>query len=178
MHQPGVVGIVVRQGIPASHVLPPKGMPRDEADSLAQALWHSARWCHVLVGLGQASESLHAQAAYGVSSQPAFNRAFWDQAAQYVAQHGVAPQLAEGDLNVDPDRMLRAPLSVLAALLVHQPVGAGLELASAARRYPLCLYQGPEGTRPSRIHGLLVDTRLAALLRVAALLPRCASTCT
>ena len=70
------VGILVRQGIAARQVLPPKGAPHDEADSLAQALWHPTRWCHVLVGLGRGSESLHAQAAYGVSSQPALNRAF------------------------------------------------------------------------------------------------------
>ena len=49
---------------------------------------------------------------------------------------------------------------------------ADLELASAFGRDPLCSYQGPEGTRPSRIDGMLVDTRLAALLHAAELLPR------
>ena len=44
---------------------------------------------------------------------------------------------------------------------------ADLELASA-----LCSYHGPEGTRASRIDGLLVDTRLASLLHTAERRPR------
>ena len=51
-------------------------------------------------------------------------------------------------------------------------VDADLELASAFGRDPLCSYQGPGGMRPSRIDGLLVDTRPAALLHAAELLPR------
>ena len=58
----GVVAILVRQVtyevIAARQVLFPKGVPRDEADSLAHALRHSTRCCHVLVGLGWGSESL------------------------------------------------------------------------------------------------------------------------
>ena len=56
----GGVGILVRQGIPARQVALPNGVPRGEADSLTQALWHSTRWCHVQVGLGRESESLEA----------------------------------------------------------------------------------------------------------------------
>ena len=44
---------------------------------------------------------------------------------------------------------------------------ADLELASALGRQPICSCQGPEGFRPSRIDGLLVDTRLASVLHVA-----------
>ena len=51
-------------------------------------------------------------------------------------------------------------------------VDADLKLALAAGRAPLYSYQGPEGTRPSRIDGLLVDTRLAVLLCAAEVLPR------
>ena len=61
---------------------------------------------------------------------------------------------------------------VLASLLTRRLVDADLELASALGRDPLCSYRGPEGTRPSRIDGLLVDTRLATLLHAAELLPR------
>ena len=60
----------------------------------------------------------------------------------------------------------------MASLLFRRPVDAGHDLASALGREPLYSYQGPEGTRPSSIHGLLVDTRLAALLHAAELLPR------
>ena len=74
----GGVGILVRQGIPAREVLPPEGAPPDEANSLAPPLWHSTRWCHVLVAFGRGSESLHAQAPYGVSSHPDVNRALSD----------------------------------------------------------------------------------------------------
>ena len=76
------------------------------------------------------------------------------------------------DLNFDLDRLLRAPTSVPTALLVRRLVDADLEPASAFGRDPLCSYQGPEGTRPWRIDGLLVDTRLAALLHTAERLPR------
>ena len=59
--------ILVRHGIPAKQVFPPKGAPRTESDALAQTLWHSTRWCHVLIGPGRGADTLHAQAAYGVS---------------------------------------------------------------------------------------------------------------
>ena len=49
---------------------------------------------------------------------------------------------------------------------------AHLELESALGRDPLCSYQVPQGTRPSRIDGLLVDTRLATLLHTAERPPR------
>ena len=54
----------------------PKRALQDKADSLGQALWHSTRWWHVLVGFGRGSQSLHAWAAYGVSLQPALKWAF------------------------------------------------------------------------------------------------------
>ena len=165
-------GILVRQGIPARQILPPKGAPRNEAGALAQTLWHSTRWCRVLVGLGRGADSLHAQVAYGVSARPALNRTFWDHATGYVARLGMPPQLVGGgDLNFDPDYPLRAPPSVTASLLTRRLVGADLEPASALGMDLLCSNQGPEGTRPSRIDGLLVTTRLATLLHTAERLP-------
>ena len=90
-----------------------------------------------------------------------------------MAHHGAAPQrVGGGDLNFDVHHMLRAPPSVLASLLVRRLVDTDLEPASAFGRDPLCSYQGPEGTCPSRIDGLLVDTRLGALLHAAELLLR------
>ena len=77
-----------------------------------------------------------------------------------------------GYLNFDLDYPLRAPPSVLVSLLTRRLVDADLELASAPGRDPLRSYQGPEGTRPSRMDGLLVDTRLATLLHAAERLPR------
>ena len=77
-----------------------------------------------------------------------------------------------GDFNFDLDYPLRAPPSVRASLLTRQLADADLELATALGRVPLCSYHGPEGTRPLRIDGLMVDTRLAALLRAAERLPR------
>ena len=71
------------------------------------------------------------------------------------------------DFNFDLDYALRASPSVLVSLLTHQLVDADLELASALGRDPLCSYHGPQGTRPSRIDGLLVDTRLTTLLHTA-----------
>ena len=37
----GGVGILVRQGILTTQILPPKRTPRTETDALAQTLWHS-----------------------------------------------------------------------------------------------------------------------------------------
>ena len=85
---------------------------------------------------------------------------------------GRPPNWWGGDLNFDLDYPLRAPPSVLASLLTRRLVDADVELASALGRDPLCSYQGPEGTRPSRIDGLLVDTRLVTLLHTAERLPR------
>ena len=154
---------------------PPKGEPRTEADALAQTLWHSSRWCRVLVGLGRGDDTLHAHVAYGVSAQPALNRTFLDHATQYVARHGTAPQPVGGDFKYDLNYTLRAPPSVLASLLTLLTpwlADADLELATALGRDPLRSYHGPEGNRPSRIDGLLLDTHLAALLHAAERLPR------
>ena len=63
--------------------------------------------------------------------------------------------------------------AVRLGVLPDPPAGdADLELASALGRDPLCSYQGPEGTRPLRIDGLLVDTRSATPLHTAEQLPR------
>ena len=118
------------------------------------------------------ADTLHARVANSVSAQPALNRTFWDNATLYVARHGTAPQLVGGGFNFDLDYLLRAPPSVLASLLTRRLANADLELATALGRVPLCSYHGPEGTRPSRIDGLLVDTRLAALPHAAEQLPR------
>ena len=83
----------------------------------------------------------------------------------------MAPQLDHGDLNFDLNNLLRAPPCVVAALLFRSVVDAGFWLARAAWGAPLCSYPGPEGLPPSRIDGLLVDTRLAAPLRAAEVLP-------
>ena len=88
------------------------------------------------------------------------------------APWGGPQRLVAGDFNFDLNHLLRAPPFVLASLLVRRLVDADLELASAFGRDPLCSYQSLEGTRPLRIDGLLVDTRLAALLHAAELLPR------
>ena len=77
-----------------------------------------------------------------------------------------------GNFNFDLDYALGAPPSVLASLVTCRLVDADLELATALGRDPLGSYHGPEETQPSRIHGLLVDTRLAALLHAAERLPR------
>ena len=89
-----------------------------------------------------------------------------------LGRHGTAPQLLGGDLNSNLDYPLQAPPSNLASLRTRRLVDADLEVASALGRDPLCSYQRPEGTRPWRIDGLLVDTRLATLLHAAEMLPR------
>ena len=160
----------MRQGLPARQVMPPA---KEGEDSLATALWHSTRWCHVLVGLGTGATVLYAQAAYGVSGQPALNRAFWQQALDYAARHGAAPQLIGGDFNFPLDDLLQAPPTLQGLLLTRRLVDADSELAATAGRSPLCSYVGVRGGRPTRIDGLLVDTRLAALLRGSEVLPAC-----
>ena len=160
----------MRHGLPARQVMPPA---KEGEDSLATALWHSTKWCHVLVGFGTGATVLHAQAAYGVSGQPALNRAFWQQALDYAARHGAAPQLNVGDFNFPLDGLLQAPPTLQGLLLTWRLVDADSEMAAAAGRAPLCSYVGVRGGRATRIDGLLVDTRLAALLRGSEVLPAC-----
>ena len=169
MRWPGGLGILVRQGIPARQILPPKGAPRNKTDTLAPTLW---RRCHVLVGLGWGADSLHAQVVYGVPSRPSTGSSGTTPRGTWRATGGPLSWWGGGGLNFDLDYPLRAPPSILASLMTRWLVDADLELASARGRDPLCLYQGPEGTRPSRIDGLLVDTRLATLLHAAERLPR------
>ena len=165
MRRPG--GVLVHQGIPARRPPPQRGVPEQgrltRPDLVA---------LHPKVPCSGGSETLHAKAAYRASSQPALNRAFWDQATQYILRPGVAPQLVwgEGGLEFYLDRLLPPPPCVLASLVVCRLADANLERATAFGRDPLCSYHGPEGTRPLCIDGLLVDTRLAALLPAAELL--------
>ena len=77
-----------------------------------------------------------------------------------------------GDFNFDLDNLMRVLPSVAAALLLRRLVDSDQEQAAASGRTPLCSFQGPEGTRMTRIDGLLVDTRLATLLCGAELLLR------
>ena len=172
MHWPGGGVSWFATAFPDDQSSRPKGRPGSRRTSLARTLWHSTRYCHDLVGLGRGADSLHAQVAYGVSSLPLPSRVFWDQATLYVARQGTAPQLVGGgEFNFDLNYPLQAPPSILASLLTRRLVGAHLELACALGRDPLCSYQSPEGTRPSRIDGLLVDTRLALWLRAAEHVP-------
>ena len=113
------------RAFPPGKSSPPKGRPETRRTPLPKPCGNPTRWCHVLMGLGRGADSLNA--------------------------HGAAPQLVGGDLNFDLSYPLRAPPSVLASLLTRRLVDADLELASALGRDPLCSYQGPQGTRPSRI---------------------------
>ena len=81
------------------------------------------------------------------------------------------PAAVAGDFNFDLDHPLRAAPSLLASLPIRRLRDADLELATALGREPLCSYHSPEGSGPSRIDGLLVDTRLAASLHAAERLP-------
>ena len=63
------------------------------------------------------------------------------------------------DLNFDLDRLLRAPPSVLADLQVHWLVDEDLELRAGPR------FLGLQGTRPSRIDGIVTSRRRVAPAR-------------
>ena len=162
--------VLVRQGLPARRVIPPA---KEGEDSLATALGHSTRWCQVTVGLGTGATVLHAQAAYGVSGQLAPNQALWQQALDYAARHGAVPQLIGGDFNFPLDDPLQAPPTLQGLLLTPCLVDGDSVLAAAAGRPPLCSYVVVRGGRPTRIDGLLVDTRLVAPLRGSDVLPPC-----
>ena len=65
------------------------------------------------------------------------------------------------------------PPTLQGLLLTRRLVDAASELAATAPPPPLCSYVGVRGGHPTRIDGLLVDTRLAALLRGSEVLPAC-----
>ena len=172
----------MRRGLPARQVMPPA---KEGEDSLATALWHSTRWCHVLVGLGTGATVLHAQAAYGVSGQPALNGAFWQQALDYAARHGAAPQLIVGDFNFPLDDLLQAPPTLQGLLLTRRLVDADSELAAAAGHPPCARMSGCGEDAPPALMGCwwtpawqpcCADQRCCrrAASRTIA---RCASTC-
>ena len=85
----------------------------------------------------------------------------------------VSLQVVGGDCNFELGNLVRPPApSILAAPLVSRLVDVDLELAAAAGGDPVCSFQAPEGTRPTRIDCLLVNTNLATLLRGAEVLAR------
>ena len=166
----GGTAVLVRQGLPVRQVTPPA---KDGEDSPAAALWHSIRWCHAPVCLSTGATVLHAQAAYGVSGQPALNRAFWQHAMDYAARHGAVPHSIGGDFNFPLVDLRQASPTLQGLLLSWCLADADSELPTTVGRPLLCLYVGVRGGHPTRIHGLLVDTRLAALLRGSEGLPEC-----
>ena len=131
------------------------------AGDAVSELWHSARRCHVLVGLGTWADALHVHAIYGVPSRPELKLS--ERALEYMALNGAAPQVVGGDVNFLLGDLHQVPPGVLASLLA--PSDADMEIAAAAGRAPLCSYLGPGMQQPSRIDGLLVGTRLAPLLQ-------------
>ena len=155
------MGIVVIQGIPVRQAPPPpKGAPRNEADSLAQALWHSTRYCHVQVGLRRVVDSLHAQGTYGVFSKPTLSHGFWDHTTDYVARHGAAPQRSGGEFNFNLNLLLRLPSPRLSrrpslfagrwtrTLNWRTPLGGTFSACTRARRARApCAWMGCWSTR-------------------------------
>ena len=82
----GGIGVLVLQGHPVREEKPRAGALDSDT---ASELWHSVRWCHVLVGLGTWANILHVQAIYRVPSQPELNHAAWERALEYVVPQGV-----------------------------------------------------------------------------------------
>ena len=77
----GGVGLLVRQGVPARAVRPPR---KREQDPLHTELWESCRGLHVLVGAGSGDMAVHAQPVYGHLGRPAANTAFFSRVVEYA----------------------------------------------------------------------------------------------
>ena len=164
----GGVGLLVRHGVPARAVRPPR---KREQDPLHTELWESRRWLHVLVGAGSGDVTVHVQPVYGHSGRPAANAAFFGSVLEYAARHGNAPQLLGGDFNDPLDDLRRLPQSLSMALMTPRLVDVDAELAAATGGERVCRYEGGAGMRPTRIDGLLASTALAPMIRSVTALP-------
>ena len=118
----------------------------------------------------------------GVSSQPALNRAFWDQATHYVAQHGRPLSWCEGTLTLTLTACCgpRHPSwwpSLSAACwtrtsssreLQGGPPSAGTRVRRACAPHTLTGYCVPFVNRPfeSEIHGTVKFTQFCCVLLV------------
>ena len=129
----GGMGILVRQGIPARQILPPKGAPRNEADTLALVALHP-----LVPRLGGPG------ARGGFPACPGGVRRLGPAGPQLDflgPRHTVHGPSRDGpatggggDLNFDLDYPLRAPPSVLASLLT---TGGGATPRVLGRQLPL-----------------------------------------
>ena len=75
-------------------------LPRQrERDPLVWDLWHSARWVHVRLALGDSCSALHLVCGYRVYGDDALNRELWTSVAAHLARLGNAPLVLRADFN-------------------------------------------------------------------------------
>ena len=106
---------------------------------------------------------LHVQAVYGIVDAPDLNAELMEKVLEHSSRLANGPQIIGGDFNSPLGDLLKVPRSLAMALISRWLVDLDRELAEAEAPPCLCHFQGPAGTRPSRIDGCLADIRTASL---------------
>ena len=157
---PGGVVILARAALTAE--APP--LPRQrERDPLVWDLWHSARWVHVRLALGDGSSALHLICVYGVYGDDALNRELWTSVAAHLARLGNAPLVVGADFNFPLGDVGAAPEPLLAALLTRRLVDLDLEF-NKSQEACMCRFSPTGASADARIDGILADPRVATAL--------------
>ena len=108
-------------------------LPRTEkGDPLVHNPHHSTRWVHVHMAMGDGTTVLHLQGVYGVVDSPEANSRLMDQVLEHSARLGNAPQVVGGDFNAPLGDLLRAPRSLVLALISRQLFDLDQEQATGA----------------------------------------------
>ena len=134
-----------------------------ERDPLVWDLWHSARWVHVRLALGDGSSALHLVCVYGMYGDDTLNRELWASVAAYLARLGNAPLVVRADFNFPLGDLGAAPEPLLAALLTRRLVDLDLEF-NKSQEACMCRFSPTGASAGTRIDGILADPRVTTAL--------------
>ena len=117
------------------------------------------------------STVLHVLCFYGVPDDPELNAKPWHSVLQCAARLGNAPLIVGGDLHFPPRELGAVPWVVLGHLLTQRLVDVDAAFAAGTRRSMQCSFHWQRVHPCTRMHGVLPNSRVAAMVTdVAALL--------
>ena len=139
-------------------------------DPLQQKLWHSGRWLHVIVCLGEVREHINIQVVYGIAGNTALNCVFWEAVICYSSGLGNTCLIALTDANFNFDKPNLIP-PALVALADGWLMDIDLEHARLHDTPPISAYTRGEGTTTC-IDAMLVDPARAGFVTAMEEVPK------
>ena len=124
----GGVAVLVSEGLTPELVRLPR---KRESDPRVWAMWHSTRWVHVRVALGDGATVLHAVSVYGVVGDRESNSALWEDVLHHLSGLRNAPHIVGADCNFPLGRLRDVPQAMLAHLLTRRLVDLDPEYADS-----------------------------------------------